>query len=70
MPTEETPDEMETEETQEGSEGEAKAQPNWEYRERLAIHDNMDKVVRLTIEATRAQIDLYKRKLDKLTYGS
>lgn len=45
-------------------------QPQWEYRRRFRIHDQMEEVVRRTIEATESELVVLRRKLDKLTYGS
>jgi hypothetical protein len=43
--------------------------PNWEYKKDFAINDRMRGIIHKTIEASNAQIDYYRRKLDRLTYG-
>lgn len=42
----------------------------WEYRERLNIHNQMTDVVQKTIDATKSQLEAYRRKLRKMQYGS
>jgi hypothetical protein len=42
----------------------------WEYKKTFAINDNISVVVKETIKATEAQIEQYRRKIAKLTYGS
>jgi hypothetical protein len=42
----------------------------WQYRKTLKINQRMAHVVNLTIEATKAEIKVLRRKVDKLTYGS
>lgn len=44
--------------------------PQWEYRTRFRINDEMVKVVGLTIKVTESELAVLRRKLNKLTYGS
>ena len=41
----------------------------WEKRD-FKMNKNMEHVIRLTIDATKAEIDGLKKKLKKLQYGS
>lgn len=47
-----------------------KKAPEWEYKERLPIHDRMLEVVKLTKEAAEAELAATRKKLRKLQYGS
>ena len=44
--------------------------PEWKYKEGFAINDQMKEVIKLAIQLTQAEIDQYRAKLRKLTYGS
>jgi hypothetical protein len=44
--------------------------PEWQHRTRLGIHNRMEEVVKLTLEAARAELDATRRKLRKMQYGS
>jgi hypothetical protein len=44
--------------------------PKWEYRKEMRINQEMRKVVQATIKVSQAQIDLLRRKVEKLQYGS
>jgi len=44
--------------------------PAWEYKERLGIHDRMTEVVKLSLEAAKAELGASRKKLRKLQYGS
>jgi len=49
---------------------EEKVEPlKWEKRD-FKMNKNMEHVIRLTIDATKAEIDGLKKKLKKLQYGS
>jgi hypothetical protein len=49
---------------------EAPAAPKWEYRTEMRISKEMREIVLATIKVSQAQIDLLKRKVEKLQYGS
>lgn len=42
----------------------------WEYKTDFALNEKLKVVVHKTLDATTAEIDALKRKLDKLTYGA
>lgn len=42
----------------------------WVYKNRLPIYDRMAEVVKLTIDATKQQLEADRRKLRRLQYGS
>ncbi len=42
----------------------------WEERSGFKINEHMRGVVKATIDVCEAQIKLYKRKVEKLQYGS
>lgn len=44
--------------------------PKWEYRTEMRINREMRNIVAATIKVSQAQIDLLKRKIEKLQYGS
>jgi len=44
--------------------------PKWEYRTEMRISKEMREIVKATIKVSQAQIDLLKRKIEKLQYGS
>jgi hypothetical protein len=44
--------------------------PEWKHRTRFPIQDRMAEVIRLTIKATQSQIEVERKKLRKLQYGS
>lgn len=44
--------------------------PQWQYKEDFAINAKLKEVIERTAEATTAEIDNLKRKLEKLTYGA
>jgi hypothetical protein len=47
------------------------AQPGvWQYRHTLKINQRMAEVVKLAIEASKMEISMLRRKVDKITYGS
>jgi hypothetical protein len=59
--------------TEEGSGSEENADPpraQWQFKNEFGIHTKLKEVVRGTIEVSNAELDLLRRKLDKLTYGS
>jgi hypothetical protein len=56
-------------------EGEAPPPPpepelKWEYKETLPINDRMKDVIKATIKASECQLEIMRRKLKKLQYGS
>jgi len=52
---------------------EAKAEgpkpPEWEYKKDFKINEKMRDIVQKTITVSEAQIEFYRKKLDRLTYG-
>jgi len=44
--------------------------PRWEYKSEFAIHTQMRAVIEKTMDLTVSEIEVLKRKLDKLTYGA
>src|SRR6478736_989628 len=42
----------------------------WDYREKLGIHDRMTEVVKLSLDAAKAELEATRKKLRKLQYGS
>lgn len=58
------------EQTQSQPSEEEKPKATWEYRKEFRINTEMRSVVELTIKVTQAQIDLLRRKVEKLQYGS
>jgi hypothetical protein len=42
----------------------------WEQRSEFRIHSHMQEIVKATVTVAEAQINLYKRKIEKLQYGS
>lgn len=42
----------------------------WEYKTRFGINDKISEVVQQTIKVAEAEIEGYRRKIEKLTYGS
>lgn len=44
--------------------------PKWEYRKRLEIHNRMENVVKLALEAAKSERDSLLKKLRKMQYGS
>jgi hypothetical protein len=43
---------------------------SWNYKKTMGIHEEMQKIVHLTISATQSEITALRRKLEKLQYGS
>lgn len=69
------PENVEPEPVTTASEGEASPPPpepelKWEYKETLPINDRMKDVIKATIKASECQLELMRRKLKKLQYGS
>ncbi len=44
--------------------------PKWEFRKEMRISKEMREIVKATIAVSQKQIDLLKRKVEKLQYGS
>jgi hypothetical protein len=42
----------------------------WQYRRSLKINQRLIHVCNLAIDATKSEIGVLRRKIDKLTYGS
>lgn len=49
---------------------EEKPPPTWEYKTEFGIHTKLKDVVSKTIDVTATEIEVLKKKLDRLTYGS
>ena len=49
---------------------EAPPQATWEYRTEFRINQEMREVVQATIKVAQTQIDMLRRKVEKLQYGS
>jgi len=49
---------------------EAKPQYEWVYKKHLPIHNRIAEVVKLTLDAAKQQLEVDRRKLRKLQYGS
>jgi len=45
-------------------------QATWEFRNEFRINREMRSVVEATIKVTQTQIDILRRKVEKLQYGS
>lgn len=58
-----------SESTDQATDGDA-VKPEWKHRTRFPIQDRMSEVIRLTIKATQSQIELERKRLRKLQYGS
>lgn len=43
--------------------------PEWKFRQRLPIQDRMADVIHKTLDATRKQLELERKKLRKMQYG-
>ena len=43
--------------------------PKWEYKTEFGIITEMKKLVNLTIEATEKELELLRKKLERMTYG-
>lgn len=44
--------------------------PEWEYKTEFGINSRMREVIDLTLKVAEAEIETYRKKIDKLTYGS
>jgi len=44
--------------------------PQWEYRTSMKVTDRLKSIVTATIDATKAERDRLRKKMEKLTYGS
>lgn len=44
--------------------------PEWRYAKQFGIHERTAGVIRLAIKATNLQLQMERKKLKKLTYGS
>ena len=44
--------------------------PEWKYKNRFPIHDRMENIIKLTIDATKSELESARKKLRKLQYGS
>jgi hypothetical protein len=47
-----------------------KPKAHWEYKSEFGIHARMREVIEMTIKVTTIEIDGYRRKIERLTYGS
>jgi hypothetical protein len=47
-----------------------KPQARWEHKTEFGVNTQMRSIIDLSIKVAEAEIDSYRRKLDKLTYGS
>ena len=47
-----------------------KPKATWEYKEEFGINTRMREILEETKKVCEAQIEQYRRKLEKLTYGS
>ena len=47
-----------------------KPQAVWEQRTEFRINEQMREIVKATLNVCNAQITLYRRKIEKLQYGS
>lgn len=45
-------------------------QPQWQYKTRLPIQDQLVTVLKHTIEATKLELEAARKKLRKMKYGS
>jgi hypothetical protein len=64
---EQPPVSEEGEATQETAEG---PKAEWEYRTEFRINTEMRAVVEATIKVAQAQVDVLRRRVEKLQYGS
>jgi len=48
----------------------SKAQATWEYKTEFGIAAKMREVIEVTVKVAETEIERYKRKIEKLTYGS
>ena len=62
-------DETQDSPTPEGEETQA-PKACWEQRTEFKINGQMREVIKATITAYQSQIDVYRRKIEKLQYGS
>jgi hypothetical protein len=44
--------------------------PQWEYRTSMKVTERLKTIVSATIDATKAERDRLRKKMEKLTYGS
>jgi hypothetical protein len=51
-------------------EDEKTKQAEWKYQKEFPIQGRMREVIKLTIEATKAELEKNRKKLRKLQYGS
>lgn len=51
-------------------EGPKKPQIEWEYKTEFGINARMREIIDTTIKVAEAEIATYKRKIERLTYGS
>lgn len=42
----------------------------WEYKTEFGINARMREVIEATIKVAEAEVEAYKRKIERLTYGS
>jgi hypothetical protein len=42
----------------------------WEYKTQFSINERMREVIQATIKVAQADIESYRKKLRKLTYGA
>ena len=54
----------------EKDESEVEQQAKWKHQKEFPIQGRMREVVKLTIEATKAELEKNRKKLRKLQYGS
>ena len=47
-----------------------KPKANWEYKTEFGINTKMREVIQATIKVCEAEIKTYRRKIEKLTYGT
>lgn len=47
-----------------------KPKVEWSYKTEFGINGRMREIVNMTIKTAEAEIERYRRKIEKLTYGS
>lgn len=44
--------------------------PKWEFRSNFAINNSMREVIELAVKLAQSEVDRYREKLRRLTYGA
>ena len=54
---------------EESAKAEEPKPPQWEYKTEFAINNRMKDLIHKTIQVSETEVDMLRKKLERLTYG-